>query len=290
MREIVEMVVISGKGGTGKTTVVGSLAVLASNKVMADCDVDAANLHLLLKPKTRSTTPFYGLARAAINRDRCMGCGLCINLCRFNAIHSSFSVETTLCEGCALCYHACPCGAVEMVEHVSGHLFISDTKYGSLVHARLGVAGDNSGKMVAAVRQEARCLAEKEGRELIITDGPPGIGCPVISSLSGAELVLVVAEPTLSGKHDLERVLDLANHFQCRAAVCINKWDLSPENTREIESLCRQRGVLVAGRLPYDETVFESVRHGWPVVQHFSSPASDGLISLWDTLNNLLLD
>ncbi|RKO66803.1 ATP-binding protein [Desulfofundulus salinus] len=283
-----ELVVLSGKGGTGKTTVCGSLAVLASNKVMADCDVDAANLHLLLDPVLKSSSPFYGLKKATINQEKCLGCNLCLHLCRYDAIGPGSIVDPVLCEGCTVCYHACPCGAVEMIEHVAGYLFLSDTRYGPLVHARLGIAEDNSGKLVAAVRKEARRLAEEEKKELIITDGPPGIGCPAISCLSGADLVLVITEPTFSGRHDLERVLELAKHFGCRTAVCINKWDLEPENTRELESLCNRHSVPVAGYLPYDESVMEAVKSGRPVIQECSGPMAEGMLALWDELKTLL--
>ncbi|MBE3587990.1 MAG: ATP-binding protein [Thermoanaerobacteraceae bacterium] len=284
-----ELVVLSGKGGTGKTTVSGSLAVLAPNKVMADCDVDAANLHLLLQPAVKETTPFRGMARARIDSERCLGCGLCLHLCRFNAIGPGYAVQPTLCEGCRVCYHACPRKAIEMVDHVAGHIFLSATRYGPLVHARLGVAEDNSGKLVAAVRQEARRLAEEEGRELIITDGPPGVGCPVISCLSGADLALVVTEPTLSGKHDLERVLNLVEHFHCQGAVCINKWDLDPENTRAVEVICAKRRIPVIGRLPYDERVMEAVKNARPVVQDGSGPVVDSLLALWDEIKSILM-
>ncbi|MBE3584651.1 ATP-binding protein [Desulfofundulus thermocisternus] len=283
-----ELVVLSGKGGTGKTTVCGSLAVLAPGKVLADCDVDAANLYLLLDPVVKSASPFYGLKKATINREKCLGCNLCLHLCRYDAIRPGFVVDPVLCEGCALCYHACPCGAVEMVDHVAGHLFHSETIYGPLVHARLGIAEDNSGKLVAAVRKEARRLAEEEKKELIITDGPPGIGCPVISCLSGTDLVLVVTEPTFSGKHDLERVLDLAEHFGCRAAVCVNKWDLEPENTRAVESLCNRRRVPVVGHLPYDESAVEAVKRGRPVILECSRTMEKGILALWDQLKVLL--
>ncbi len=283
-----EVVVLSGKGGTGKTTVSGSLAVLASNKVMADCDVDAANLHLLLDPVLKSSSPFYGLKKATINHEKCLGCNLCIHLCRFDAIGPGFVVDPVLCEGCAVCYHACPCGAVEMIEHVAGYLFLSETRYGPLVHARLGIAEDNSGKLVAAVRKEARRLAEEEKKELIITDGPPGIGCPAISCLSGADLVLIITEPTFSGRHDLERVLELAKHFGCRAAVCINKWDLEPENSRALESLCNRYSVPLVGHLPYDESVMEAVKSGRPVIQECSGPMEEGILALWDKLKALL--
>lgn len=282
-----EIVIISGKGGTGKTTISGSLAVLASNKVMADCDVDAANLHLLLKPVMRSSFPFYGMPKAKINREKCLECHLCVFNCAFEAIGPGLVINESRCEGCAVCYHTCPCKAVEMVDHVAGHLFISDTPYGPFVHAQLGIGEDNSGKLVTAVRKEARRLAEEENKELIITDGPPGIGCPVISSLAGANLVLVVTEPTLAGKHDLVRILDLVQHFGCQAAVCINKWDLEPAVTQEIEQLCQQRSIPVVGKLPYDDSILEATKRGQPVVE-LGNPVADQIASLWNEVKSLL--
>ncbi|WP_027718784.1 ATP-binding protein [Desulfovirgula thermocuniculi] len=282
-----EIVILSGKGGTGKTTISGSLAVLASNKVMADCDVDAANLHLLLKPVTRSSFPFYGMPKARINREKCLECYLCVFRCAFEAIEPGLVVNESRCEGCAVCYHTCPCKAVEMVEHVAGRLHISDTAYGPLVHARLGAGEDNSGKLVTAVRREARRLAEEEKKELIITDGPPGIGCPAISCLAGVDLVLVVTEPTLAAKHDLERVLDLADHFGCHAVACINKCDLEPAITQEIERLCRQRSVPVVGELPYDEKAMEATKKGQPVVE-LGGPLAGQITALWREVKKIL--
>ncbi|OAT79523.1 ATP-binding protein [Desulfotomaculum copahuensis] len=283
-----ELVVLSGKGGTGKTSICGSLAVLAANKVLADCDVDAANLHLLLEPEIKSSSPFYGLPKAQINDDLCLACDLCAHLCRFNAIRGQ-RVLTGNCEGCGVCYHACPCEAVEMLPHIAGELHLSKTRYGPLVHANLGVAEDNSGKLVAAVRKKARQVAEAEKKELIITDGPPGVGCPVISCLSGIDLVLVVTEPTLSGMHDMERMLDLADFFNVKAVVCINKWDLHPGNTESIEASCRRRDVPVPVRLPYDQIVKEAACRAQPVVQYGSGPVVDGIVALWDELRTRLV-
>lgn len=282
-----ELVVLSGKGGTGKTSICGSLAVLAANKVLADCDVDAANLHLLLDPEIKSSSPFYGLPKAGIDDEKCLACDLCTHLCRFNAIRNQ-RVLTENCEGCGVCYHACPCEAIEMIPHVAGELHLSETRYGPLVHANLGVAEDNSGKLVAAVRKKARQVAETEKRELIITDGPPGVGCPVISCLSGIDLVLVVTEPSLSGIHDMIRVLDLADFFGTKAVVCINKWDLHPENTKNIAAVCRKRNVPVPVRLPYDEMVTEAVCQALPVVQYGSGPVVDGIVTLWNELQTML--
>jgi len=283
-----ELVVLSGKGGTGKTSICASLAVLTANKVLADCDVDAANLHLVLEEtKLNTSSPFYGLPKARIEETRCLACGLCAHLCRFNAVRGT-RISSTDCEGCAVCYHACPVGAIELPPRQAGEIYFSQTKYGPLVHAALGVAEDNSGKLVTAVRQQARRIAEAENRELIITDGPPGTGCPVISCLSGADLVLIVTEPTRSGLHDLERVLELAAFFQVKAAVCTNKWDLNPEITEKIEALCRQHNVSFTCRLPYDPQVAEAVCNARPAVQYCSGETVEGIVSLWDGLRTLL--
>ncbi|GAI55778.1 unnamed protein product, partial [marine sediment metagenome] len=190
-----EVVVLSGKGGTGKTSIVGSFAALAESKVLADCDVDAADLHLLLNPSIKEENEFWSGEVAVIDDEKCTQCGLCQDVCRFDAIND-FKVDPISCEGCGFCYHICPDEAITMRENLSGQWFISDTKYGPLVHARLGIAQENSGKLVAVVRQRAKQIADKHDFDYIISDGPPGIGCPVISSLSGANVALLVTEPT----------------------------------------------------------------------------------------------
>lgn len=281
-----EIVILSGKGGTGKTSIAGSFGVLAPRKVMVDCDVDAANLHLLLAPEIQERHQFFGLKKAHIVPEKCSSCGLCEELCRFGAV-SGRSINPYLCEGCGLCYHACPSGAVLLKDTVAGEWFISSTRYGTLVHARLGIAQENSGKLVTEVRRQARVVAEREGCELIITDGPPGLGCPVIASLGGVDMALIVTEPTLSGLHDLERILDLAEHFGVKAMVCINKWDLNPENSRSIEELCLKREVDLAGRVRYDPAVFAAAVMGRPVVE-VKSPVIEDILSLWDTVFNSL--
>jgi len=282
-----ELVVVSGKGGTGKTCITASLAVLASDKVLVDCDVDAANLHLLLEPRQQEKKPFYGLPKARIEKQDCLECALCASLCHFDAIRG-FAVQPLACEGCGVCFHACPCNAVKMVDNLSGYLFLAQTNYGPLVYAQLAVAEGNSGKLVAAVRQQAREVAEKKGSALIITDGPPGIGCPVIASLSGVDLALLVTEPTLSGLHDLERILALVEHFQEKAAVCINKWDLNQENSREIEAISESKGVPVVGKIPYDPEVNKAVRRRLPVVRLNGGPAAREIVKMWDRLAQVL--
>jgi len=282
-----EVVVLSGKGGTGKTSIVGSFAALAKNKVLVDCDVDAADLHLLMQPVVKEKHEFWSGQVAFIDEQKCTQCGLCQELCRFNAIED-FRVDAASCEGCALCSRICPTEAIIMKESMSGYWFISDTRHGSLVHARLGIAQENSGKLVTVVRQQARQLAEKEGKDLIISDGPPGIGCPVIASLSGTSLALLVTEPTLSGMHDLERVLGVCRHFGVPALVCINKYDLNEENTRQIENNCLSQGIEIAGRVPFDNVVTESIVQGIPVVEYSSGKVSRQIEGMWRTFSAML--
>jgi len=278
-----EIVVLSGKGGTGKTSIVGSLAALAERKVLADCDVDAADLHLLLKPSVKQDSEFWSGQVADIDPDRCTQCGLCQNLCRFNAI-KVFKVETASCEGCGFCSHICPAEAITMSENLAGHLFVSETRYGPLVHARLGIAQENSGKLVAQVRQQARQIAQEQNLDYVISDGPPGTGCPVISSLSGASLALLVTEPTLSGMHDLERVLDVCRHFGLTAMVCINKYNINEENTQEIERYCSTGVLAVAAKIPFDNIVTEALVRGVPVVEYSDGNVTLELKRLWDSV------
>ncbi|MFC2062496.1 ATP-binding protein [Chloroflexota bacterium] len=282
-----EIVVLSGKGGTGKTSIVGSFAAIAQRKVLADCDVDAADLHLLLSPSVKQENEFWSGQVAYIDQGSCTECGLCQELCRFNAIEN-YSVDPVSCEGCGFCSHICPAEAITMKENMAGHWFISDTKYGPLVHARLGIAQENSGKLVAVVRQQARQIAANEGKGLIISDGPPGIGCPVISSLSGASLALLVTEPTLSAIHDLERVLGVCRHFSVPALVCINKYDLNQENTQQIESNCLNQGVEIAGRIPFDNVVTKSIVQGVPVVEYSDGKVTCEIEKMWRTLSAML--
>ena len=275
-----EIVILSGKGGTGKTSIVGSFAALAQSKVLADCDVDAADLHLLLNPSIKEEHEFWSGQVAVIDEEKCTQCGLCQDVCRFGAIND-FKVDPISCEGCTFCFHICPTQAIIMRENLAGHWFISDTKYGHLVHARLGIAQENSGKLVALVRQQAKQIAERDGLTYIISDGPPGIGCAVISSLSGASLALLVTEPTLSGIHDLERVLGVCHHFGIPALVCINKYDLNENNTRQIGNYCLKQGIEVAARIPFDNTVTEAIVCGLPVVEYSHGKVTQEIESLW---------
>ncbi|GAF75316.1 unnamed protein product [marine sediment metagenome] len=275
-----EIVVLSGKGGTGKTVVVASLAALADNKVLCDCDVDAANLHLVLQPTVKETYEFWGLKVAVIDPEACTGFGLCVDACRFDAIEE-FQVDPLACEGCGFCLQVCPEQAVTMVDTLAGHWYVSDTRYGPLVHARLGAGQENSGKLVAVVRQKAKAIAKEEGSAYILSDGPPGIGCPVISSLSGASLALVVSEPSLSAIHDLERVLAVCRHFGVRALVCINKYDLDEGNSRHIEDYCHQAGIDVGTKIPFDTVVTDAITQGVPVVEFGDGVVSRRMEELW---------
>jgi len=298
-----ELVVISGKGGTGKTSLVASFAVLADRPVIADCDVDAADLHLVLSPRVQERHEFHGGHEAVIRTEACLGCGTCLAHCRFGAVLApaarderrisgrvrmncsdcdycerscdsrtnaligemradwgetptiAYAIDPFACEGCGVCVRFCPERAIDFPERLAGEWMVSATRCGPMVHARLGVAAENSGKLVSLVRREARAIAETENRPWIIVDGPPGIGCPVIASVTGATLVLAVTEPTVSGEHDLERVLSLTRHFHIPAAVCVNKWDLNPDMTKRIEDRARRAGARIVGRIRYDRAV-----------------------------------
>jgi MinD superfamily P-loop ATPase len=286
-----ELVVISGKGGTGKTSVTAAFALLAERPVVADCDVDAADLHLILSPRVRERHDFRAGHEAVIHPEACSGCGLCLADCRFGAVRreetaageARFSIDPVACEGCGVCVRFCPEGAIDFPERLCGVWMVSDTRCGPMVHARLGIAAENSGKLVSTVRREARRIAEAEGSSLLIVDGPPGIGCPVIASVTGATLVLVVTEPTVSGEHDLARVLSLTRHFNIPTAICVNKWDLNPEMTERIEEKGRQAGASVAGRIRYDSSVTRAQMEARAVVE-IAAPCGEDLRRLWSRL------
>jgi MinD superfamily P-loop ATPase len=282
-----EIVVLSGKGGTGKTTIAASFAALAKSKVLCDCDVDAADLHLLVKPKIKETHEFRSGQIAIIDERLCTCCGLCEEVCRFEAI-KDLKIDPTACEGCGFCFHVCPAEAISMKENLAGHWFVSDTKYGPLVHARLGIAQENSGKLVNVVRQNARSIVKMEGCDYIITDGPPGIGCPVISSLSGANLALLITEPTLSGMHDLERVIDVCRHFGVPPLVCINKYDLNEKNTDRIVGFCREQGIEVISQIPFDNVVTEALVDGVPVVEYSRNGVAHEIEAMWHRVSKAL--
>jgi MinD superfamily P-loop ATPase len=282
-----QIVVISGKGGTGKTVLTASFAALARNKVMADCDVDAADLHLLLKPEIKERHEFRSGVTARIDKDLCQECGECISVCRFDAISRDFTVDPVSCEGCTVCSHICPAGAIVMEENVAGEWYISDTKYGTLVHAKLGIAEENSGKLVVKVRQIAKEIAERESKDFVIIDGPPGIGCPVIAALSGVDLALIVTEPTVSGMHDMERVAQVSKHFKIPTKVVINKYNLNAETSETIKQICEQAGIGVLALLPFSRQVSESIVQGIPLVEFSRNGIAGDIRLLWERISNI---
>ena len=283
MKKPREVVIVSGKGGTGKTSVAAGFADLAANSVFCDCDVDAANLGLVLGGEEKESHEFVASSRAQVDPEKCTRCGLCARVCRFDAFAGPGVVLRGSCEGCGLCSRVCPTQAIRMSPVLSGYWYVSETEKGPLVHARLEPGEENSGKLVTLVRQKAREIAQSSGRATIVTDGPPGIGCPVIASLSGADLAVIVTEPTLSGIHDLERIVDVCRQFRVPAVVCVNKYDIHEENSRRIEWQCEEMGVSLGGKVPYDENVPRAMVRGLPVTR-YSCPASESIRSLWEAV------
>jgi MinD superfamily P-loop ATPase len=286
MPDICELVVLSGKGGTGKTSLVGALAALAPDKVLCDADVDAADLHLLLQPEIRARQDFYAGHKAAIDSDRCVQCRECLHWCRFGAISESLEINPLRCEGCGVCWYLCPAGAVDFPDNLCGEWFISDTRFGPLVHARLGIAEENSGKLVSLVRREARRLAEEQGRSWILTDGPPGIGCPVISSLGDASAVLIITEPSIAGRHDLERVAALAQHFGLPVLVLVNKADLHWQTAQEISQFCGEKGYGFLGFLPFDPDFTRAQVEGKTIIEYNNKKLQALLQEVWERLQS----
>ncbi len=282
-----QIVVISGKGGTGKTMLSASFAVLAENKVMVDCDVDAANLYLLLKPKVLQSAEFRGGKKAFVDQSLCQQCGECRKVCRFDAVSSEYSISQMDCEGCGFCARVCPTKAITMKECVSGQWFVSETQYGPFVHARLGIAEGNSGKLVSTIRRVAAKIAEERSQSTVIIDGPPWIGCSVIASLAGADLAVVVTEPTPAGIHDMERVFSLARHFNLPLRVVINKFDLNRENTQWIDSFSKAHEAEVIGHIPFSSEVSKAIVHGIPPVEFCQGGVRKEIISIWEKLKGL---
>jgi len=283
-----QLTIISGKGGTGKTSIAAAFASLAKNAVFADCDVDAADLHLILKPEVKKTMGFHGLKIASIDKDKCTNCKKCYDHCKFNAIDEDINLIKESCEGCGVCEYVCPVDAISMVERDSGFAYISDTRFGPMAHAMLKTAEEASGKLVTVVRENAKDIAENKKKNLIIIDGPPGIGCPVISAISGVDLVLIVTEPTLSAIHDLERILDVARHFDIPAVVCINKYDINKGNVEKIENYCKDHNVDVVGKLPYDTVMTESMIHEKSVIEFSDGEVSDNITNMWKKVEKVL--
>jgi MinD superfamily P-loop ATPase len=293
-----QLVVISGKGGTGKTSLVASLAALASETVLADCDVDAADLHLVVQSSLVQREDFSGGKRAAIDSACCNDCGICQDVCRFDAIAHTRSgnnrdpgplaVDPIACEGCGVCAWFCPEKAIDFVDTTDGEWYLSETRFGPMAHARLDAGGENSGKLVSLLRSEARTLATDRDIDLVIIDGSPGIGCPVIASITGADLALVVTEPTLSGLHDLERVIELTRHFEIPTMLVVNKYDVNEEITRRAEQHARKLGAQVVGRIRLDPAVTEAQIHGLSVVEHTNNGAGADIAEVWKNVNTKL--
>ena len=281
-----ELVVLSGKGGTGKTSLTAAFAGLAESVLLCDADVDAADLHLVTAPEVRETHEFMGGHEAVIHPGACTACGRCMELCRFDAVTpdgDGFRIDPMDCEGCGVCVDLCPENAIAFPQKNCGQWFVSDTRFGPMVHARLGIAEENSGRLVTLVREEARKRAGAKDKKLILTDGPPGIGCPVIASMGRADCVLVVAEPTVSGHHDLSRVADLAAHFKLPGLVCINKYDLNPDQAEAIEGLAREKNMEIAGRIPFDPAFTQAMIQGRTLLENRSeSPAGQAVREIWE--------
>ena len=263
-----EIVIVSGKGGTGKTSLTAAFAALAKNSILCDADVDAADLHLLMQPEVKEQTDFMGGSKAVIDPDLCTGCGTCRTLCRFDAISDRYEVDPIRCEGCGVCVDFCPEQAIGFPVQRCGEWFVSDTRFGPMVHARLGIAEENSGRLVSLIRTETKKRAEERGLDLILTDGPPGIGCPVIAAIGGATALVIVVEPTVSGIHDMERVVDLAAHFRVPGMVIVNKFDLNVGMTEAIEQLAEKRNILVLGRVPFDPVFTRSMVQGQTLFEY----------------------
>ncbi len=308
--DVKQLVILSGKGGAGKTTVAAALAHLASGElslVLADADVDAANLELVLAPTKQEEHDFTGGQVAVIDPAQCTACGVCYDVCRFEAVvpphpyppsslplsseergkgaqggeDEVYHVDPLACEGCAACFYRCPAGAIRMEEQQDGQWFRSVTRFGPLFHAHLFAGQENSGKLVTLVKQQARLLGQDTGAALLLIDGPPGIGCPVIAASAGADLALHVVEPTVSGVHDLERILATTDHFGVPSLVAINKADLNPARADEIAAFCVARGIGIAGRIPYDDVVTEAMVQGRPVTEYADGPVTEALRGVW---------
>ena len=276
-----QLTVISGKGGTGKTTIAAAFASLAENAVLADCDVDAADLHLILNPEIELKEDFYGLKVARKDVSKCIDCGKCLEHCRFEAVDREFNIIPEKCEGCGVCEYVCPADAIHLGERISGYAYRSRTRFGPMAHARLNTAEEASGKLVTVVRNSARELAEEHGRDMIIIDGPPGIGCPVIAAITGADLILIVTEPTVSGIHDMERILDVARYFNIPPFVCINKYDINEKNAEKIEDYCRDANVEVIGKLAYDDMVTKAMIEEKSIIEFSDGEFTDQINKMW---------
>lgn len=281
-----ELVVISGKGGTGKTSLTAAFAALATDGVLCDADVDAADLHLLMDPTVKQKHEFKGGGMAVIDAALCTECGLCREKCRWDAITDEYDVDEMECEGCGVCEWMCPVNAITLKQKICGEWFQSKTRFGPMIHARLGIAEENSGRLVTLVRQQAKTLAKEHGHHLLITDGPPGIGCPVIASIGGASTVLIVAEPTISGLHDMERVAQLAAHFRVPAMLCVNKFDLNIDQAQAIEAKAKEQRMTVLDRIPFDPSMTHAMVQGKTILEYdASTPAAQAVQQIWGAIS-----
>lgn len=327
-----ELVIISGKGGTGKTSIAAAFASLAKNAVIADCDVDAADLHLVLSPTIKKVIDFSGGKKAFIQIDKCIGCGACLAHCRFGAVVQDdsadetslsglkdcencehckrscsirnhtliremqqsmglagptiFRIDQLACQGCKVCVEFCPVKAIDFKPVINGQWFTSDTRFGPMIHAKLGVAQENSGKLVTLIRKEAKKIAEEQKKDLLIIDGSPGIGCPVIASIVGSDIVLIVTEPTLSGKHDLQRAAELTNNFGIKTLVCINKADINPEVTQQICEYAGKNGLKVVAKIPYDESFTKSQLTRKTLIEYTNGDIAKKIKAMWQQVMN----
>lgn len=281
--EMKELLIISGKGGTGKTSMVAALASIVPNKVLCDADVDASDLHLIVAPDVLEEHDFVSGHNALIDQEKCTQCGLCRDLCKWDAISEDFIVDEIECEGCGVCYYFCPEKAISFPENTCGKWFISGTRFGPMAHASLGIAEENSGKLVTLIRNKGKELASKKGADILLTDGPPGIGCPVIAAMGGVSAVMIVAEPTVSGKHDMERVAELADFFKIPAMLCVNKFDLNPETGEAIEKFAHNNGIAVLGRIPFDPVFTKSMVKGKTIFEFDeNSAAATAVTAIWE--------
>jgi len=293
-----EIVVISGKGGTGKTSIVASFAALAEGAVLADCDVDAADLHLLLQPDIKQSHDFSGGKVASVITEKCIGCGRCEEVCNFDAaifngpandvVGITYTIDSIACEGCGVCVHFCPVDAIEFKDAINGKWFVSDTRFGPMLHAQLGIAEENSGKLVSLIRKEAKRIAAEQNKDLIIVDGSPGIGCPVIASIAGADLVLAVTEPTIAAQHDLDRVAELTEHFKIPTVVCINKYDINVRIAKAIEKEALERNLKVVGKIAYDIAVTKAQIAAKSIVEYSNNGLKEQIVSLWESVLDML--